>query len=117
MEDNLIYNNTPSAATLFGDKSIDDPQKLFTLILAGRIFTINIDELIDLIDNSRIQPDSPNYQLVNKRIEQLEKIIQLQSFKRSAEQPAETDDTDFKRSKSKFKYTNLEKLTPEAILQ
>ncbi len=77
---------------------------------------MNIDELVGLIDSGRIQPDSSNYQLVDKWIEQLEKIARLQSFKRPAEQPAEADDTDFKRSKSEFKYTNLEKLTPGATL-
>ncbi len=77
MESDSIYNNTSFATTPFNDESIDNPQKLFTLTLTGQIPTINIDELIGLIDNSRIQPNNPNYQLVDKQIEQIEKIAQL----------------------------------------
>ena|SRR6266566_342217 len=117
MKNDPIYNDIPPVTTLFGDESINYFQKLFTLILTGRIPTINIDELIGLIDNGRIQPNNPNYQFVDKRIEQLEKVARLQNLKRPAEQPAEIDDTDFKRLKSEFKYTNFEKLTPGAILQ
>ncbi len=69
MESDPIYNNTLSAATPFGDEFISDPQELFTLILAGQISTINIDELVGLIDSSRVQSDSSDYQLVDKRIE------------------------------------------------
>ena len=104
-------------ATPFGDESIGDLQKLFTLTLTGRIPIINIDELVGLIDNSWVQPDSSDYQLVDKRIEQFEKIAWLRNLKRPAEQPVETDDIDFKRSKSEFKYTNFEKLTSGAMLQ
>ncbi len=66
MKNDPIYNDIPSAATPFGDESIDDPQELFTLTLTRRIPTMNIDELADLIDNSRVQSDSSEQQFVDK---------------------------------------------------
>ena len=77
MEGDPIYDYIPSTATPFDDEFICDPQKLFTLILTRRIPTINIDELIGLIDSGQVQSDSLNYQFVDKRIEQFEKIIRL----------------------------------------
>ncbi len=77
MEGDPIYDNTPSAATPLDDESISDLQELFTLILTGRILTMSIDELIGLIDSGWVQSDSLNYQLIDKRIEQLEKIARL----------------------------------------
>jgi hypothetical protein len=77
---------------------------------------MDIDTLADLLANGQLQPDSPEFQLAEKRQQQFDLLAKVRNAKRALEEPTQDSRTP-KRHKSEFKYTNIEKLTSRASLR
>ncbi len=75
---------------------------------------MNIDELVGLIDNGRIQSDSSNYQLVDNGSNNSKRSPGCRT---SNGRPNNRPKRTIKQSKLEFKYINLEKLIPGATLR